>query len=475
MTTFAHYPIAQVRPHPKNVRRTATASPEMVESIRSAGILEPVILGPEVVADDGETVRYLIAGNVRHDGAVKAELSTLPAVLRDDLATEAQQIEAMLVENLHRTDLTAVEEAEGYEQLQLFGMDEAAIAAATGRSKATVKSRLRLNDLPSKAREQLHAGEATLADAESLLEFADDHEVMASLEAALGTSDFRWRVQSARDTRIRSARNAEAVAEFKDIGAVEAEGDGWKNLTGFWTSDLQKHEPHLAAGCLGYLEPDPASYASPRLVCLQPDTHTAQEEETRGTVNGGGGSVYRPDPEWERQREENRAAAQARAAASKVRLDHLNEVFCALLGVNKKGSADLAAAVKAFLPFQINNMMIEELINAELLDHAFGLDTDVTSGSSWEDQRNARADHAMHLATEGTTGDLLAALASLLAALAETSLSAIAERGVYDDAEAERTLSSIAWDWLASTGYELSTADEQVRSLALSEPDEDDA
>jgi ParB/RepB/Spo0J family partition protein len=474
MTTFAHYPIEKVLPHPKNVRHEAVASAEMVESIRSAGILEPVILGPE----NADGIRYLIAGNVRHNGALQAELTTLPAVLRDDLVTEAQQIEAMLVENLHRTDLTAVEEAEGYEQLQLFGMDEAAIAAATGRSKATVKSRLRLNDLPAKARERLHSGEATLVDAEALLEFADDHEVQSQLEASLGTSDFKWRVQHARDARDRAERNAKVIEGFKDLGAAEADpsGDDWQRLTSFWTKDLQDAAGHTHSECLGYVDHGTASYGAPFLVCLDPESHAEQEAETRGSVGAGESSsnIYRPDPEWEARREQQEKERAERAAASKVRLDHLTTVLRGVLPTKGKAAAALADATRALLPSLLANSMLDDLLHANTLDHALGLDTTATG---WNERHAQRVDHAVELATTTNDADLLDALAQLLAVLAEEALTATGDGSPSDpDREAdERAMAATAWEWMESTGHDLSPVDDQVRLLAVKgNPDDED-
>lgn len=462
MTTFAHYPIAQVRPHPNNVRRDAVATPEMVESIRSAGILEPVILGPEVVADDGAAVRYLIAGNVRHDGALKAELSTLPAVLRDDLATEAQQIEAMLVENLHRTDLTAVEEAEGYEQLQLFGMDEAAIAAATGRSKATVKSRLRLNDLPAKAREQVHTGQASLVDAETLLEFADDHEVMAALEASLGTTDFRWRAQNARDARIRAARNEKTVEGFKELGAVEADEGGFKRLTSFWTPELQQADGHTEPECLGYTPYEPASYQSPVLVCLAPEYHDAQEEETRGATNRASSGT--PDVDWEARRAEAAKQHAERLAGSKVRVEHIASALRAALPAKGKHATTLAGATRAFLPVALSSRNLEAVAEPDVLNHALGAEI----SSDWQEAVQQRAAQAATLATEATDATVLDALAGVLAALVDVVLSTEGE-GADDAAHAD-----IAWEWLTSTGFELSDADLATRATVTGTADDED-
>lgn len=244
-TSFATIALTNINPHPANPRRHAVADDELVDSIKAMGVLTPVAVAP---AGDHYV---LIGGHRRFDGANKAGLDDIPAVIREDLNTEAAQLEAMLVENLHRVDLTPVEEADAYEQLALFGMKPAEIAKATGRKASTVKARLKLKALPEKTRGRLHDGQITLGDAEALLEFADDSDTLAKLEKAIGTGNFAYQVQWARDARKRERAIAEGRTQAEELGAVEAEwGHGVRSLDTFHDEALRKPAAH--DGCLGY-------------------------------------------------------------------------------------------------------------------------------------------------------------------------------------------------------------------------------
>lgn len=454
MTTFADLPIDQVRLHPNNVRRSAVADDELVASIKSVGILEPVVVGPA----DADGVRNLITGNRRYDGCIKAGKTTIPAVIRDDLATDVQQVEAMLVENLNREGLTAVEEAEGYEQLQLFGMDEKAIAAGTGRSRAIVKARLRLNNLPAKALEQLHTGQATLVDAETLLEFADDHEVQASLEAALGTADFRWRAQAARDAITRAARNEKVVEEFKELGAVESDVVEAKRLTSFWTTELQQADAHTEPECLGYTAYDPTSYQSPVLVCFDPDSHSEQEDATR--AEAGAGTSRTPDVDWEARRAEAAKKNAERLAGSKVRVDHITSVLRATLPAKGKHAATLAGATRAFLPVAVASQNLDAVAEADVLNYALGVEI----SGDWQERLQQRADQAATFAT-APDSTLLDGLCGVLASMVDVVLSTEGE---------DAALADIAWEWLTSTGFVLADADVELRAAVTAADDAED-
>lgn len=461
MTTFALYPIEKVLPHPQNVRRVAKASEEMIASVAAAGVLEPVILGP----DTGDGVRYLIAGNVRHNAAVEAGLTTLPAVLRDDLATEAQQIEAMLVENLHRTDLTAVEEADAYSQLQLFGMDVAAIADATGRSKTTVKARLKLTALPEKARTVVHEGQATLADAEALLEFADNPEVVETLTAELGGKDFRWKVQEARGRRDRVARNRAMVEEYVGLGAVEVSWDGEPRPARIWWSPSEGRDtaiaPHVEAGCLGYTNPGEDSYQSPDLMCTNPASH---EDEAAAVAVAAERAQAAADREA--YYAEQQARSEALDAARVVRVDHTTAHIISLLAGQKRTTDAIAGLTRAFLPYALADSIIEEVLEDRVLDQALGLDTVVADGDRWTAYQQARDTTATQL-VEATTNELISALAGFLATFLENALTKPANWYHADATAEDRNMAAVAWEWLAASGYELSTVEEELRDKAM--------
>ena len=195
-------PIGELHPHPQNPRRDLGVLDELAESIKAAGIRQPLTVVPhDAVKGHGNKSGYLIViGHRRAAAAQLAGLAAVPAIV-DESLTAAQQLELMLVENIQRADLSAVEEADGYQGLLDLGLDEAAIAAKTGRSKATVHARLQLVGLPKPAREKVHAHQATLDDAMLLAKTLEDKKIAARLDVVeelnegLGRPNFDWLVR----------------------------------------------------------------------------------------------------------------------------------------------------------------------------------------------------------------------------------------------------------------------------------------
>jgi ParB family chromosome partitioning protein len=113
---------------------------ELVDSIRQHGIIQPLI----VRQTNGR--RELIAGERRWRAAQEAGLKQVPVIIRT--ASDLEVLELSLIENLQRTDLNPIEEAQGYARLAgEFGMRQEDIALKVGRSRAAVANAIRLLDL----------------------------------------------------------------------------------------------------------------------------------------------------------------------------------------------------------------------------------------------------------------------------------------------------------------------------------------
>lgn len=111
----------EIKEHPDNPRQVVTADEELVDSVRAVGVLEPLVVAPPHSGIPARSMHgatwVLIAGHRRLAAAKAAGLDTVPAIARTDLTSRAAQVEAMLVENLHRADLTPVEEGDAYQLL----------------------------------------------------------------------------------------------------------------------------------------------------------------------------------------------------------------------------------------------------------------------------------------------------------------------------------------------------------------------
>lgn len=158
-------PIASIRPNKFQPRRhfDESALGELADSIREVGLLQPVL-----VRADGEGSYELIAGERRWRAARRAGLQMIPALVRT--SDDSSALEAALVENLHRDDLNALEEAAAYQQLiEDFKLTHERVASRVGRSRATVTNMLRLLQLPPGIQRLLRDGKIEAGHARALL------------------------------------------------------------------------------------------------------------------------------------------------------------------------------------------------------------------------------------------------------------------------------------------------------------------
>ena len=206
-----------VHPHPDNPRRDLGDLTELTDSIRAHGVRQNLLLVPD--PDHPGQYRTVI-GHRRTAAARAAGLTHLPAVV-DDTLTPAEQLELMLLENIQRTDLTPVEEADGYQGLLDLGVDVAQISTRTGRSETTVRSRLRLAMMPAPARAAVHEHRATLEDAAALTDFDDDPDTQAALADVIGTDDFAYQLAAAQRRRTRRKAMEPLLKLLRAANAVE--------------------------------------------------------------------------------------------------------------------------------------------------------------------------------------------------------------------------------------------------------------
>ncbi len=150
-------------PHQPRVHFDEESLAELAASIREIGVLQPVLV--RVV---GEGSYELIAGERRWRAARRAGLAVIPAVVRisDDLGS----VEKALVENLHRQDLTPLEEAAAYQQLiEDFSLTHEQVASRVGKSRSAVTNTLRLMSLPAGIQALLADGRLSAGHAKALL------------------------------------------------------------------------------------------------------------------------------------------------------------------------------------------------------------------------------------------------------------------------------------------------------------------
>jgi ParB family transcriptional regulator, chromosome partitioning protein len=160
-------PISHIRPNAFQPRShfDEESMASLAASIKAVGLLQPVLV--RQLSDETESYE-LIAGERRWRAARRAGLQTIPVLVQD--ADDVASLEQALVENLHRVDLNALEEAAAYQQLiDEFGLTHEQVATRMGKGRATVTNTLRLLQLPAGAQRALAERTISAGHARALL------------------------------------------------------------------------------------------------------------------------------------------------------------------------------------------------------------------------------------------------------------------------------------------------------------------
>jgi len=160
-------PISHIRPNAYQPRShfDEESMGSLAASIREVGLLQPVLVRQ---LEDEEDSYELIAGERRWRAARRAGLQTIPVLVQ--VADDVASLEQALVENLHRVDLNALEEAAAYQQLiDEFGLTHEQVATRMGKGRATVTNTLRLLQLPAGAQRALAERTISAGHARALL------------------------------------------------------------------------------------------------------------------------------------------------------------------------------------------------------------------------------------------------------------------------------------------------------------------
>lgn len=157
----------ELNPHQPRTHFADDSLNELAASIRAVGVLQPLLV---------RTVRpgtyQLIAGERRMKAAQRAGLTNVPVIIRD--ATDAASAEQALIENVHREDLGALEEAAAYQQLlEDFGLTHDQLASRVGKNRATISNAIRLLGLPASVQQLIADRRLTAGHAKVLLSITD--------------------------------------------------------------------------------------------------------------------------------------------------------------------------------------------------------------------------------------------------------------------------------------------------------------
>ncbi len=217
-------PVDLIRANPGQPRRSfdPAGMAELVESVRTRGVLQPILLRP----DPDQPGRYeIVAGERRWRAAQGAGLDAVPAVIREDLS-DLDVLEIAIIENVQRKDLNPIEEALAYRQLaQRFNHTHAAIAEAVGKSREHVSNLLRLLTLPEDVLDHVRDGLLSAGHARALLGTSDPSTLAGEIIAkGLSVRDVEKLAQGTKAGEIVRAVAALGGADrAADTRALEAD------------------------------------------------------------------------------------------------------------------------------------------------------------------------------------------------------------------------------------------------------------
>ncbi|CAB4733231.1 MAG: ParB/RepB/Spo0J family partition protein [Actinobacteria bacterium] len=446
-----------IKPHPSNPRRTAIADDEMVASIKEAGLIQPLIVAPAAKG----TGYVVLAGHRRLDGVKKAKVTKVPAIIRHDITTDAEQIEFAVIENVHRQDLTPVEEAEAFEQLRSLKYTQADIARKTGRPVSQVRDRLKLIKLSTSSRDALHRGQLTIGDALALTAFSDDPETETRLAKSPNLS---WAIAEETRKREFAIKAEQARAEHLEKGLQEVPWPAGKSSM----YELRKPDPlplHMTAesapskhkDCLGFMINTRVSYETSFLVCTAPHKH-------KKTLS----AAERKAKEAEAQRQaELHAAREAAEIAQTLRTGSVFE----LIGQGITLDPRLRDLLRALLP---STVWLLDTDRYTLYSAAMVGDDDLWGQNRYNRspvQVEAFQRHASAL-NEGSDPYLLKALSAVLLSAIEDEVDDMDSTYYYPLGKVH---AARYFDLLEGIGHELSDADKALAERARAAEPVDEA
>jgi len=175
VATQNEVPLSEISPNPRQPRThfDQEALNELIASIKEIGILQP-----PVVRQVGANKYELIMGERRFRAAKAAGLKTIPVIIRQ--TSDNELLREALIENIHRSQLNALEEAAAYSQLLTdFNCTHDELAVKLGRSRPLISNTIRLMNLPVSVQQKVASGLLTAGHARALLGLTDAHAIEA--------------------------------------------------------------------------------------------------------------------------------------------------------------------------------------------------------------------------------------------------------------------------------------------------------
>jgi ParB family transcriptional regulator, chromosome partitioning protein len=206
--------------NPRNPRRSfsETELVDLSQSIRTHGIVQPIIVRKKPESAD---IYEIVAGERRWRAAQIAGLTEVPVIVRD--IDDRAALEIAIVENVQRTDLNAIEEALGYQQLvDEHSYTQLDLAGIIGKSRSHVANTLRLLKLPEKVRDMLISNQLSAGHARALIAVDDPLSLALKIVAGgLSVRQAEQMAQEASEMPLETKSLKHAAAKDVDTTALE--------------------------------------------------------------------------------------------------------------------------------------------------------------------------------------------------------------------------------------------------------------
>lgn len=206
-------PLAKIRPNPLQPRKEFRPEElaDLEASLKASGLLQPITVRPAARGEGFE----LIAGERRFRAAQRLGWTEIPAIVKE--VDDQMLLSLAMVENLQRSDLNPIEEAEGYQQLiSDFSLTQQEVADIVGKDRSTVANTLRLLALPASVRRLVWDGQLTVGHARALLGAGDEMRIAALardvVAQGLSVREVERRVRELAGPTSKGAAKKQAVA-----------------------------------------------------------------------------------------------------------------------------------------------------------------------------------------------------------------------------------------------------------------------
>lgn len=211
-------PIDMLRPHPDNPRKDLGDLTELAESIKARGVMQNLTVIPQYKL--GQIAYYtILIGHRRCEASKIAGLKTLPCTVVN-VMSKKEQIATMLLENMQRSDLTPLEQAEGFQMMIDLGEGIRSIEKKTGFSATTIWHRVKLLELDREELRKSQEREVKLTDyikLEKLKNVEDKNECLKEI----GTNNFDYTYNSKLQEQERKEKQKVIKKKLKDKGLVD--------------------------------------------------------------------------------------------------------------------------------------------------------------------------------------------------------------------------------------------------------------